>query len=72
MSRMTSRRLEGHVTENEPAQPAMDVTTAADVLGVPPGRVLAMIEEGLLHPIPGSDDPQLDANEVHAVHNLGG
>jgi hypothetical protein len=58
--------------DGEPAQPVMDVATAAGVLGVPPERVLVMVEEGLLHPMDGSDHPTFDATEVRALHDLGG
>jgi hypothetical protein len=57
----------------DPAQPVMDVATAAEVLGVPPDRVLAMVDEGLLHPVDGDGGgPVFDGAEVHALHDLGG
>jgi len=58
--------------DGEQAQPVMDVAGAAGVLGVPPERVLAMVEEGLLHPLDGADHPVFDASEVQALHDLGG
>jgi hypothetical protein len=58
--------------DGEPAHPVMDVATAAEVLGVPQDRVVAMVDEGLLHPLDGTDHPTFDAAEVHALHDLGG
>jgi hypothetical protein len=58
--------------DGEPAQQVMDVATAAELLGVPPDRVLAMVDEGLLHPLAGTDHPTFDATEVRALHDLGG
>ena len=60
------------VVDGEPAHPVMDVATAAEVLGVPPDRVLAMVDEGLLHPRDETDHPTFDTAEVRAVHDLGG
>ena len=57
----------------QPAQPVMDVATAAEVLEVTPDRVLVMVEEGLLHPVgDGDGGPVFDGAEVHALHDLGG
>lgn len=54
------------------AESVMDVRTAAEVLGVQPEQVSAMIDEGLLHPLDGHAEPVLDAAEVHAVRAMGG
>jgi len=60
-------------TERGAAGRVMGVDEAAAVLGVTPDRVLAMVDEGLLHPVDsGGDGLQLDAEEVRAVHDLGG
>jgi|tagenome__1003787_1003787.scaffolds.fasta_scaffold17752382_1 hypothetical protein len=56
----------------ETAEPPIDVAAAADVLGVTPSRVLAMVAEGLLHPVGDDDEPRFRAVEVHALHDLGG
>jgi excisionase family DNA binding protein len=51
----------------------MGVDEAAELLGVPRDRVLAMVDEGLLHPVGSGGEPlELDAAEVRAVHDLGG
>ena len=50
----------------------VDTETAAGILGVEPDRIIAMIDEGLLHPLEGHGKPTFDVTEVRAVHHLGG
>ncbi|HST83964.1 MAG TPA: hypothetical protein VLL08_19680 [Kineosporiaceae bacterium] len=50
----------------------IDVEGAAGILGVEPGQIIAMIDEGLLHPLEGHRSPTFDTTEVQAVRGLGG
>jgi hypothetical protein len=51
----------------------MGLDEAAALLGTTRDRVLAMVAQGLLHPVASGDDGlELDAEEVRAVHDLGG
>jgi hypothetical protein len=50
----------------------IDVDGAAGLLGVEPGQIIAMIDEGLLHPLEGHRSPTFDIAEVQAVRGLGG
>ena len=61
------------MTSAEPnPESIVDIGGAAEILEVEPGRIKAMVEEGLLHPLPGRPEPAFDLAEVRAVHNLGG
>ena len=53
------------------AAQTVDDREAADILGVEPGRLDAMVEEGLLEPGDGEPRRFLRA-EVLALRNLGG
>jgi hypothetical protein len=57
---------------NDTSEPLLDLEAAAAALGVEPERVLAMVDAGLLHQVQGHAEPRFDANEVRAVHDLGG
>ena len=49
----------------------IDLSTAAEVIGVDESRIPIMVEEGLLTPVEGSDD-RFQASEVIAVKTQGG
>ena len=54
------------------ADETVDVTTAAGILEVQPEQIQAMVDEGLLTPLEGHDQPTFSTAEVHATKNLGG
>ena len=50
----------------------VDAGEAAALLEVGEDRIAVMVEEGMLRPLPGDGPQRFDANEVRALHNLGG
>ena len=58
--------------ENARTEQAVGLDKAAELLDVGPDQVRAMIDEGLLTPLSGYDEPTFDHAEVVAARNLGG
>jgi hypothetical protein len=50
----------------------VDVEEAAGILEVSADRIPVLVEEGLLHPVDGSDGARFDRSEVEAVRLIGG
>ena len=55
-----------------PTEEILNAAQAAEVLEVTPDRIAVLVEEGLLTPLEGHDEPAFDAVEVRAVNQLGG
>ena len=56
-----------------PTDGDLDQDAAAGALGVDVGRISAMVEEGLLHPVGGTDDElRFSTAEVEALRLQGG
>ena len=50
----------------------VDADEAAGILEGTPDRIPVLVEEGLLHPVDGSDGQRFDRSEVEAVRLIGG
>jgi hypothetical protein len=59
---------------DKPLRPddVIDIRTAAELLGIRQEQVGVMIEDGLLHPLDGQDEPTLQMAEVMALRSQGG
>jgi hypothetical protein len=62
-----SSTLEDGMTDPLAAANAVDGTEAARILGVDLDQFDAMVEEGLISPLPGRDERRFDANEVRSL-----
>jgi hypothetical protein len=60
------------MTDHTSAAHIVDNDEAARILGVEPHQLDAMVEEGLLDPIPGPGGRTFNASEVHALRAQGG
>jgi hypothetical protein len=60
------------MTDHSNAVDAVDDHEAAEILGVEPQQFAAMVEEGLLSPLPGPGERKFNANEVRALRAQGG
>jgi maltose-binding protein MalE len=50
----------------------VDADEAARILEVAADRIPVLVEEGLLHPVDGSQGQRFDRSEVEAVRLIGG